>query len=96
MVLFESLGMECDSVRSAEWLFNQTGKLELESFNGSVCVSKIEHDLILEDKVCIVDPRGTKFDGTVTEISNATTFVVSWNGNATLHLLISDYPIYHL
>ena len=88
--LIESLGMECDSVKSAEWLFNQAGKLELESFNGSVCVSKIDHDLILEDKVCIVDPRGTKFDGTVTEISNSTTFVVSWNGNAT-PFVDSDY-----
>ena len=81
--LIQSLGYECQSVRSDGWLFNQTGKLELDTFNGTVCVSKIEHNLVLEDKVCIVDPTGTKYSGTVTEISNATTFVVSWDGNLT-------------
>ena len=78
--LIESLGISTDGIRSEGWMFNQTGKLELKSFDGTVGVSYIEHDLILEDRICVVDPRGTKYEGTITEISDAFTFLVSWDG----------------
>ena len=81
--LIESLGIRTDGIRSQGWLFNQTQKLELESFDGSKGVTYIDHGLIVEDIICLTDPRGNKFKGTIIEISDAVTFLVTWDGGVS-------------
>ena len=81
--LIQSMGITTTGTKSDGWMFNQTGKLDLKEFNGTTGVTYIEHDLVLEDKICVVDPIGNKYSGTVTEVSNAFEFVVAWDGLGT-------------
>ena len=79
----ESLGIQTSGGKSEGWIYNHSIQIELESFDGTSATSYIEHDLTLEDKVCLVDPRGTMYIGSVNSISDAYTFSIAFDGGAT-------------
>jgi len=76
----ESLGIQTSGGKSEGWIYNHATKLELETFDGTNGKTYVEHDLTVEDKICLVDPRGIKYIGSITEISDAFTFTVVFDG----------------
>ncbi len=79
----ESLGIQTSGGRSEGWIYNHSIKIELESFDGTNGTSYVEHNLTLEDKVCLVDPRGSVYVGSINSISDAYTFSVVFDGGAS-------------